>query len=175
VKITIEFEDQPGTMALHQSWIDGIDNETGKGFSLSCGAGLGNPFLFFSIGDAHYVADARELVKALIEAHEARVCEANPSIPDRVEELEGGLVEAIAMALYIYNVAPVERATKLYAHFAGACAEIDELVRLVDSAYWATEMAFPTARAYLLQAMARYGTEAARRVIANSFCCEEES
>ena len=37
------------------------------------------------------------------------------------------LIAATAMSLYIYNVSPGLRAERLYRHFAGACAEPDEL------------------------------------------------
>ena len=70
---------------------------------------------------------------------------------------------SVAMSLYIYNVSPSERAKKLYDEFEGACAEMDELLRWVDLPYWATEMPFPTAYAYMKHAMEKYGDEATRR------------
>ena len=74
-----------------------------------------------------------------------------------------GLVAATAMSLYIYNVSPGVRAEKLYHYFQGECAEPDDLLALVDKAFWATHMAFPTAKVYLEQAMLRYGDEARER------------
>jgi len=77
------------------------------------------------------------------------------------------LAAATAVALYVYNVSPAERANKLVARFGGDCADIEELLVLVDSATWATEMAAPTALAYLGDAIAKYGEEAQRRVSIN--------
>ena len=77
------------------------------------------------------------------------------------------VVSAIAMSLYMYNVNSFERADALYGHFKGNCAEMFELIQLVDSKYWATEMAFPTATIYLRHAIERYGDEAWNRVEAN--------
>ena len=84
-----------------------------------------------------------------------------PKLPDVY------LAAAVAVSLYQYNVSPAERATKIYEHFEGACAEIEELLALVDSKNWATSMAMPTARIYLMHAMERYGLEAINRVKAN--------
>ncbi len=55
------------------------------------------------------------------------------------------LVAATAMSLYQFNVPPVVRAEKLHAHFNGMCAELDELLEMVDEKHWATRMAAPTA------------------------------
>lgn len=77
------------------------------------------------------------------------------------------LVAAVAMSLYKFNVAPVVRAEKLHAHFNGLCAEMDELLRLVDEFNWATEMAAPTALWYQQHALDRYGREAEERVRIN--------
>ena len=81
------------------------------------------------------------------------------------------LVAATAMSLYIYNVSPGVRAEKLYEHFSGMCAEPEELLRLVDKAYWATEMAAPTALCYMQHALDRYGSEAENRVQVNLGAC----
>ena len=78
------------------------------------------------------------------------------------------MIEAIAMSLYQYNVDPGTRASLLFGHFKGACAEIHDLLAWVDDHCWATKMPYPTAKVYLEQAMARYGTEAERRI-----ACEE--
>lgn len=75
-----------------------------------------------------------------------------------------GLIEATAMALYIFMVSPHNRAKKLYEHFDGACAEMQDMIRYVDRAFWATEMPFPTVVIYMQHAMDRYGEEAAQRV-----------
>jgi hypothetical protein len=77
------------------------------------------------------------------------------------------LVAATAMSLYQYNVAPIERAQKLYDHFQGACATMDDLLELVDHTHWATQMAAPTALVFMDHAMARYGQEAEERVQVN--------
>jgi hypothetical protein len=74
------------------------------------------------------------------------------------------MIESVAMALYVYNVSPGERAEKLYHHFKGACAEPDELLRWVDHHAWATQMPWPTAKVYLAHALERYGEEARRKV-----------
>lgn len=72
---------------------------------------------------------------------------------------------AIAMSLYRYNVSPGRRATRLYSHFEGACAELDELLKMVDDVCWPTRMAFPTARVYMEHALAVYGQEARDRIL----------
>ena len=74
----------------------------------------------------------------------------------------------IAVSLYMYNVAPLERATKLHNHFEGNCYPLMELVKMVDSAYWATEMPYPTAAVYVQHALERYGKEAEIRAQMNS-------
>ena len=77
------------------------------------------------------------------------------------------IIEHVAVSLYQYNISPSERAQKLWDHFDGDCAEPDELLRLVDSKNWATEMAYPTAKVYLEHAIERYGMEASKRVQLN--------
>lgn len=84
-----------------------------------------------------------------------------------------GLVAATAMSLYIYNVSPGERAERIFHYFNGECAEPNELLDLVDKAFWATHMAFPTAKVYLEQAMLRYGDEARERCRIESMSIEE--
>jgi len=73
-KLIIEFEDQADTMqaGLRQTWIDG---KAGKGdqaetINLSCGAGLGSPWLIFSRTPAngntvYLIADVRPLIGKL--------------------------------------------------------------------------------------------------------------
>jgi len=78
------------------------------------------------------------------------------------------IVVAVALALYRYNVSPAERATKLYQHFDGACAEMEDLIYLVDLPDAFTAMAMPTAIVYVTHAVERYAEEAAERVRANS-------
>lgn len=68
----------------------------------------------------------------------------------------------IALSLYNYNVPPGERSKKLYRQFEGACAEPDELLRILteESGHLGTAFAFPTAKAYIEDALAKYGDEA---------------
>ncbi len=77
------------------------------------------------------------------------------------------LTAAVAMSLYRFNVSRGERAEKLYHHFKGQCAELEELLAMVDNPCWATEMPHPTALVYLRHALERYGNEAAERVQLN--------
>lgn len=77
------------------------------------------------------------------------------------------LTAAVAMSLYQYNVAPHEKAGKLTEHFNRSCADFDDLVYLVESRNWATEMAMPTAEVFLQHALDRYGQEAKHRVEIN--------
>jgi hypothetical protein len=72
------------------------------------------------------------------------------------------IVVGIALALYRYNVSPYERAKKLYDHFNGDCAELDELIWLVDQDL--TAMALPSAKVYVDHAMETYVEEALMRV-----------
>lgn len=73
----------------------------------------------------------------------------------------------IALALYGFNVSPLDRARRLYDHFQGECMELDELVRVLDGprlAYAMTELPLATARVYLQHALETYGEEALQRV-----------
>jgi hypothetical protein len=81
------------------------------------------------------------------------------------EPPELALIVGIALSLYAFNVSPHERATRLYRHFNGECAEFADLVRILAdrSAYAMTELAAPTARVYLRHALETYGEEAAER------------
>lgn len=78
------------------------------------------------------------------------------------------IVTVTAVSLYSYNVDPLTRATKLFQHFNGECADLDDLIRWVDDRNWATEMPYPTAVAYLKHAVDKYGEEATRRCAINS-------
>lgn len=76
------------------------------------------------------------------------------------------LAVAIALSLYAFNVSASERAQKLYSHFEGNCADIEDLYACMVTArvgFAATELAAPTAIVYLHHALERYGDEAARR------------
>ena len=77
-------------------------------------------------------------------------------------ETFSALEVGIALSLYGYNVAPLERAEKLYRHFDGACAEVADLLEILleRPAYVMTEFAFPTAAVYVEHALQRYGHEA---------------
>ena len=77
---------------------------------------------------------------------------------------------ATALSLYGYNVDPVERATKLYDHFDGQCAEIDDLFNIMcySPAWAATELAYPTAVVYVDHALEVYGEEAIERCRVNA-------
>ena len=79
------------------------------------------------------------------------------------------LIVATAISLYGYNVSPFIRAKKLWDHFGGECAELDELVAtlVTDNGYAATALATPTALVYVQHAMDQYGVEADHRVRVN--------
>lgn len=76
---------------------------------------------------------------------------------------------AIALSLYGYNVSAEFRAHRLWDHFDGECAEIEELVEVLSmrGAYAVTELAYPTAKLYVQHALDRYGNEAKSRAAAN--------
>ena len=73
---------------------------------------------------------------------------------------------AISLSLYAYNVSPLERARRVYDHFKGDCAELDELVRIMSdySGYAATELSYPSAAVYVQQALEECGDAASERV-----------
>lgn len=72
---------------------------------------------------------------------------------------------AIALSLYGYNVAPRERADKLYDHFDGECADVYNLVSVLRNypANVATALPISTAEVYVQHALERYGSEARSR------------
>ena len=72
---------------------------------------------------------------------------------------------AIALSLYGYNVSAVERAKRIYDHFEGHCAEMDELVSyMINYGCAPTALPFPSAEVYVQHALERYGEEAKDRV-----------
>ncbi len=83
--------------------------------------------------------------------------------------MDNNMIPAIAMSLYTYNFSAVTRAEKLYQHFDGNCIEQEELVDILlnFNHVWATELPYPTAKAYLQHAMQQYGHEAQQRVTVN--------
>lgn len=88
---------------------------------------------------------------------------------DDERDRRAALVAAIAVSLYSYNCNVADRAAALWREFNGECADLPDLERWCLSRSWATEMPYPTARAYLAHAIAVYGAEAEDRVR-----CEEE-
>ena len=77
------------------------------------------------------------------------------------------LSAATAASLYQYNTPPRDMACALWNSFGGHCAELEELLRLVQSVHWATEMAAPTAAKFLEHALLKYGDEATERTLIN--------
>lgn len=77
------------------------------------------------------------------------------------------VVVGVALSLYAFNVAPRQRAQKLYDHFDGACMDLADLERLMEGpwvGYAMTELPMPTATVYVQHALERYGAEALHRV-----------
>lgn len=76
---------------------------------------------------------------------------------------------AVALSLYAFNSHPYDRAQKLYDHFAGDCAEIEDMYNILNKSvgYATTEFAFPTAEVYVQHALEKYGKEAVERVRVN--------
>ncbi len=75
----------------------------------------------------------------------------------------------VALSLYAYNVNAHDRATELYRHFGGNCAEMSELIDILlnRGTYTCTELAMPTALVYVQHALDKYGEEARLRVDSN--------
>ena len=88
------------------------------------------------------------------------------------EEGHEALAMAMAVALYRFNTRPEKRARLLFDHFKGACAEMSELVKMVDNPNWALGMPAPTAMVYLVHGCEEYLEEARRRVGANLFASD---
>ena len=65
ITITMEKQEKPPLLGFHQNWLSADEIEA----NLSCGAGLGNPWLQAKIGDTYYVGDIREFFTALVDAH----------------------------------------------------------------------------------------------------------
>ena len=66
-KITMKRQTEPPLLGFHQQWVGAEEVNA----DMSCGAGLGNPFLQVKIDDTYYIADIRELFTAMIEYHHA--------------------------------------------------------------------------------------------------------
>ncbi len=80
------------------------------------------------------------------------------------------LEAAVAVSLYGYNFSPIWRARELHDHFEGDCANMTDLLDILSGprlAFWATELAAPTAEIYLKHALDTYGDEARERLAAN--------
>jgi len=85
-----------------------------------------------------------------------RACTGSPYSP---------LDVAVALSLYAYNVSAAERAQRLYDHFDGECAEVDDMRLLLarNSVFAPTEFAPPTAALYVAQALDQYAQDAMNR------------
>lgn len=82
-----------------------------------------------------------------------------------VSQLYTPVEVAIALALYGYNVSPYDRAYKIYEHFDGDCAELDDLIQYMQRYGSApTALPFPSAEIYVQHALEKYGEEAKYRV-----------
>ena len=75
---------------------------------------------------------------------------------------------ATALSLYGYNVSPLERAQKLFDHFEGYCADLEDLMpQMVMYGSASTGLAYPTALLYVQHALDKYGEEAVKRCHTN--------
>lgn len=77
---------------------------------------------------------------------------------------------AVALSIYAYNVSPAVRAKRIYDHFEGHCAELEDLVEICareQGAFAATELAMPSAIVYTEHALLTYGWQARERVRGN--------
>lgn len=70
---------------------------------------------------------------------------------------------AVALSLYDFLVCDTARAKAIYKHFDGNCAEMSNLIAIMKGRNAATELAPPSAKVYVDQAVTMYGEEAVRR------------
>lgn len=61
--VPIKSEERP--LVLRQEWLNGCD-EQGE-YSLSCGAGVGNPLMHIQVGHVFYTLDMSEFLGKVIE------------------------------------------------------------------------------------------------------------
>jgi hypothetical protein len=97
-------------------------------------------------------------------------CSSDPSLEPPAKEPWRPIEVAMALSLYAYNVAADKRARSIWNHFQGDCADICDLLATMRStrvAFAATELAAPSAAAYVEQALEVYGEEARERCRAN--------
>jgi len=67
IKVTIEFDRKTAKempLLFKQEWLSGKDD--GGDFSLSCGAGLGSPYLELKVDGIYYLADIRDVMQQAI-------------------------------------------------------------------------------------------------------------
>ncbi len=82
-------------------------------------------------------------------------------------EFRAPIVTAVALALYGYNVSPLERARKMAEHLEVDIQSTTEIL-CRSTAYAATELDPMAASVYVCHAMEKYGEEAANRVKSNN-------
>ena len=77
------------------------------------------------------------------------------------------LVIAVALSWYAFNVSATERARRLHAHFHGDCMDMGDLVDVLvkRGECFATEFPYPTALAYVRDALRAYHRAAREHVI----------
>lgn len=106
-----------------------------------------------------------------MHSHMPELWPAGSTVPDAGVDVPTPVEVGIALSLYAYNVSPKDRAERLHAHFDGACADIADLISMMmpaRAAFLMTELAAPTANAYVQHALERYLTEAGVRVSAEA-------
>lgn len=84
-----------------------------------------------------------------------------------MDNMTNNMIVATALALYKYNASVMERATKIYDHFKGNCAELEDLVFTLHNYQGSevTALPYPSAKVYVEHAMERYASEAMERII----------